>query len=72
MKVLGGGGGGNANALRPSTFYTRRFHFFLPSGTMFLRNLNVVGDVAAWWASDAITIRPSHGHGLQGIVDQDT
>ena len=64
--------GGNANALRPSTFYTRRFHLFLPCGTMFLWNLNVAGDVTARWASDAIVIRPSCGHGVHRIVDQDT
>ena len=38
---------------------------------MFPRNLNVAGDVAARWASDAIAIHPSRGHGVNRIVDQD-
>ena len=39
---------------------------------MFPRNLNVAGDVAAQWASDAIAIRPLRGHGVHRIIDQDT
>ena len=36
---------------------------------MFPRKCPFAGNVAAWWASDEIAMRPSRGQGVQRITD---
>ena len=33
------------------------------------RKFSFAGDMAAWWASDQIAMRPSRGHGVHRIAD---
>ena len=48
--------GGNANALRRPTLYTRVFPLFSPCGTMFPLNFSFASDVAVLWMLDAIAL----------------
>ena len=57
--------GGNANALRRPTLYTRVFPLFSPCGTMFPLNFSFAGHVAVLWMLDAIAL--NKGHRLRGL-----